>query len=196
MLLLALEAAEPDEREFLTGLYQEYHRLMFSVAGKYTSNPQDKEDIVQEALVKLVRNVRRLRERERCTLVSFVVILVRNTAVNYLRHQNVVQKHTQAWPESGDDFIPDSLPMPDELVLLRERVSLLARIWPQLSEGEQLLLGGKYLMELSDAELAQLVGCKPDSIRMKLTRARRHALQKMLKEEDCCDKPGQIAGQL
>ena len=46
----------------------------------------------------------------------------------------------------------------------------------KLSEDDQELLWGKYYFELSDAELADLFGCKPASIRMKLSRAKRRAM--------------------
>ena len=38
-------------------------------------------------------------------------------------------------------------------------------------------------MGYKDAELADMLGCKKDSIRMKLTRARRRAFQLMTEEE-------------
>ena len=41
---------------------------------------------------------------------------------------------------------------------------------------------------MSDAELAEEFGCSPDSIRMKLTRARRKALE-MIKEGGFCFDP-------
>ena len=46
-----------------------------------------------------------------------------------------------------------------------------------LSENDQLLLEGKYLLGYTDTELASLLKCKVGSIRMKLTRARRKALK-------------------
>ena len=49
----------------------------------------------------------------------------------------------------------------------------------EMKEDEQQLLMGKYLMDLSDAELAQTLGCKASSIRMKLTRARRTFMKKL-----------------
>ena len=48
-----------------------------------------------------------------------------------------------------------------------------------MREEEKQLLYGKYLMDLSDAELAQMLGCKPSSVRMKLTRARRAFVEKL-----------------
>lgn len=45
-----------------------------------------------------------------------------------------------------------------------------------------MVLEGRYFLELSDDELARQFGCKPGSIRVKLTRARRNALKIMLEK--------------
>lgn len=44
---------DPDDKSYMIWLYEEFHRLMFSTARKYTSNQTDCEDIVQNALVGL-----------------------------------------------------------------------------------------------------------------------------------------------
>ena len=186
--LALMSAASPENQDFLYKLYQDYHLLMFATAGKYTSNAHDKEEIVQSSLVKLIENVDRLQKLECCTLSSFVVILTRNVAINYLKHLNVIQKHSYPLSEQDNAGSLDNSSSLDEIVILRDKVSALARIWPHLPEQDQLLLSGKYILGLSDTELAQLVGCKPSSIRMKLTRARRNALHKMRENGDDYDK--------
>ena len=55
------------------------------------------------------------------------------------------------------------------------------KVWDTLPEDTRELLAGKYILRMSDAELAEEFCCSPDSIRMKLTRARRRALE-MMKE--------------
>lgn len=45
-----------------------------------------------------------------------------------------------------------------------------------------MVLEGRYFLGLTDEELAQLFGCKPGSVRVKLTRARRNALKIMLEK--------------
>ena len=49
---------------------------------------------------------------------------------------------------------------------------------------ERALLEGKYILAQSDKELAADFKCKPDSIRMKLTRARRKLLDIMKRSEE------------
>ena len=65
------------------------------------------------------------------------------------------------------------------IYLEKERQEELLAIFREMREEEQQLLMGKYLMDLSDAELAQTLGCKPSSIRMKLTRVRRVFAEKL-----------------
>lgn len=42
---------DPDDKSYMIWLYEEFHRLMFSTARKYTSNQTDCEDIVQNGVV-------------------------------------------------------------------------------------------------------------------------------------------------
>ena len=53
----------------------------------------------------------------------------------------------------------------------------------QLSEEERILLDGRYLLGLSDEEVAEMVRCKPSSVRMKLTRVRRKVFAMMKQRE-------------
>ena len=65
----------------------------------------------------------------------------------------------------------------DEILIISEQSQALVAIWPLLPESDQILLEGKYLLGYTDTELADLLKCKVESIRMKLTRARRKALK-------------------
>lgn len=178
VLLLAVSA---DDQAFLIQLFNDYQRLMFATAAKYTTNLHDQEEIVQSSLLKMVKNVSRLRQLDRCVLPSFIVILTRNTAINHVKKTAQIIKHTtQPFSEEDDIEFTQTAPAVEELVLLREKHDLLRKIWPSLAESDRILLEGKYLLGYSDKELAQLLGCKPDSVRMKLTRARRKALAKLL----------------
>lgn len=56
-------------------------------------------------------------------------------------------------------------------------------VWAHLTEEEQTLLEGKYIIGYTDAELAGQLQCKVSSIRMKLTRARRRAISLLNEQE-------------
>jgi len=175
--LLFLCLSSPEDREFLDRLYIRFERLIYSTAYRYAQNREDVQDIVQDSLEKMVRYVKRLRKLDDCVLTSSVVILTRNTAINHAAHRNVIQKHRTC--DGWDcDWFPAPLPAGsvEQMVALSEGRELLNRLWPRLPEDCRILLEGKFILGLPDNELAQLLGCKPSSVRMKLTRARRKAL--------------------
>lgn len=172
---------DPNEREFMARLYEKNEGLFFATALKYVSTHYDAEEIVQDSLEKLIKKVTTLQRLERCTLVAYIVYTVRNTAINHLRKQSKERDRRVNFDELDQEF---SLPLTlDELLILAENRRELATLWCGLPEIDRLLLDGKYFLELSDAELAQQVGCKTNSVRMKLTRARRTAMKAIADKE-------------
>ena len=71
----------------------------------------------------------------------------------------------------------------DDLLLHSDSAEQLWGLWAKLSVQDRILLEGKHILELTDEELASILKCKPASVRMKLTRARRRAA-KLLSERN------------
>lgn len=174
---------DPQERDFMARLYEENERLLFATALKYAPSTHDAEEIVQDSLVKLIRKCDTLRSLERCVLTSYIVSTIRNTAINYLRKQGREVQRSEVYDDEADsDALPYRLSF-DELLILAENRAKLVAAWQELSEQDRMLLEGKYFLDLSDAELAEQLGCKSSSIRMKLTRARRNAMRLITEKE-------------
>ena len=169
-----------NDQEFITCVCEEYIRLMYYTAQKYVSNPQQCEDIVQDSLLRLMGKVETLRALNEPALASYVVATVRNTSINFLRRQGIEeQKRAETYLRMQEQEL--EAPSMDELIISREERERLRSIWPQVDSGVRILLEGKYFLGQDDKQLAQLFGCSPASIRMKLTRARRMVL-KLMKE--------------
>ena len=79
-LLLLLEG-KPDQA--LEGILQKYGGLMHTVAYSILKNPQDTEECMADALVKLWKTRERLREPER--LKSYLCAITRNAALDRRR---------------------------------------------------------------------------------------------------------------
>lgn len=169
--------SDPDDQEFLIELYEEFHDLMFSVARRYNNNWMSCEDIVQESMLRIMDKLDVLRRKKRCVQAGYIAMVVRNIAINTLKHEDVVKAHAAEIAEQEP-----TAPTMDEILIARENVDVLLRVLQQLPETERLLLEGKYMLGYSDTYLAKQIGCQPKSVRMKLTRARRRALQAMLQE--------------
>ncbi len=185
MLWIIESLEDPKDREFIENLYIDYCRLMFATAKRYTSNPSDQEDIVQSTILKLIRRVDVLRKFSCCVLPSYIVYTVRSVAVDFLRAQGRFEERTVSLDDDIlDKEIENNYESLDAFLISKERAERLKEIWPKLPEEDQLLLEGRYIWGYTDKELAEDLHCKPDSIRMKLTRARRRALNLMTDREE------------
>lgn len=181
--LINASSIAQDDKDFMLRLYQEFKPLMFATARKYVSNISDCEDIVQDCIVKLIEKIDTLREKDRCSLCSYIVFTVRNTAINFLKRQGIINAHFSSLDLQYDE-LESKEPSLDELMALAERRAKLSDVWDQLPEEDRTLLEGKYILGYADKELAAQLNCNPSSIRMKLTRARRKALKLLISNSE------------
>lgn len=174
----ALES--PDDQEYMIHIYLKYERLMYKTAGKYASNRQDCEDIVQESIARLIQKIDYLRRIERCVLPSYLVSTVKNTSINYLKQRALLEKYRDSFTGGPETQAFD---VTDFAQLIHHKTQI-SEMWEQLSPEIRFLLEGKYILGYSDLELAEYLECRPNSIRMKLTRARRKALEILKQQEE------------
>ena len=180
-MLIFLESLELEQtdKEFIVWLYHEYKGLMYYTAKKYISFPEEIEDILQDSIIKLIERIELLRDMEKHTLAGYIAATIRNTSFNYLKKQAQINKKTYDEEINENE---QSIPLED-LLHLKERSEQLIKVWPQLSAIDRHLLEGKYILGYSNEELAQQLGYKPSSIRMKMTRGRRCAFTLLMQSE-------------
>ena len=157
-----LGMCDQKEREFMEELYRKYERLMYATVRRYISDSMEQEEIVQESLKKLIekRRVLRKRNRERSKIISLETLNEEG-----MRHIILAE---------------------EEQLFYEEEIEKLKEGLKHLGPEDRALLEGKYLLKYGDKELARDFGCQPNSIRMKLTRARRKlmVIMKRSKKDD------------
>ena len=184
MAQIIAENENSNDQALMMSIYKQYSRLMYSIARKFSTNEAVVEDLVQDSVLKLIPKLHTLKTLNRYALSAYIVYTVRNTAINYLRRQEIENQYkaTEDFNIISADLLSKDF-TPEELLLMSEYNEEFHRVWKLLTKEDQQLLKGKYFLELSDSDLAKQFGCKSSSIRMMLTRARRRALE-ILKEEE------------
>lgn len=180
--------SELQEKEFFESIYNHYKLLMYQTARRYTSNQADLEDIMQDSVERLLRKTHRLMAIPSCALAAYIVYTVRSVAINLRRHQSVVKQHSIPLDVNEQDTFESPHLSPDKIVEKLDVHKQLSLLWDKLSEEDQDLLYRKYIADQTDEELAAIYHCKKESIRMKLTRARRRAMKLLEQEADFLDK--------
>lgn len=175
-------AEDPSDQDFIRDIYEQFYHLMYFTAQKYFKNMDICEEIVQDSLVRLIKQVAALRSLANSYRAAYITSTVRNTAINYLKISQKLNDLVTTLDDEESLELQSPLLSIDEQLLQMEQKEMLVRVLESLSEDDRILLEGKYVLEQSDRDLAALLGCKPSSIRMKLTRARRRALNLIVKE--------------
>jgi len=182
--ILAIE--DESDREFMEGLFVQYERLMYSEIRKILKNAQDIEDVFQISLEKMIDKLQILRSRSRDQRVNYIISICKNTAISHLRSQN--RAHNYMLDENWDSFHDEeSVFQVEEIILTRIDTETLKKNWHRLDERSRLLLEDRYILEMTDEELAEEFHMKPSSVRMALSRARQNAyriLKNKIEAED------------
>lgn len=151
------------DREYMLWLYERYVSYLFFAAGKFTDSQPDREDLVHDALLRLMKNVPVLRNLEPNALAAYLYLTVKSV-----------------WLDRSNRELPQSEDVLDALASHEMEARSLARwdtevLKQKLSRREWFLLQTKYIVGCTDAEIGGILGCSGASVRMMLTRARRHA---------------------
>lgn len=196
MLIFTTMINDVDDRAFMQEVYQQNERLMYAIALKYASNTQDCEDIVHDTVERLCKNIIKIKGLRNSALRAYVVYAVRNTAINFRKHQATINRHIQ---QLSDDDLSSEYDQPESIIEriedLQEKRTSLTKVWTQLTDAEQELLYRKYVLDQTTEELSGIFQCSRDSIRMRLSRARRKSLR-LMKGEGTNDEVRTTAGKL
>ena len=82
-----------DDRSKMEQIYHHYRHTMYAVAFKILNSPQDAEDAVHSAFVKIAENISKIDEVQSPKTKSFVIIITENRAIDMYRRK---QRHPQS----------------------------------------------------------------------------------------------------
>lgn len=179
MLPICIMAIENEsDRVFMTAVYTRYRWLMYDTVKQVVSDHWLAEDVSQATLVKLIDKIGKLKLLNETQMVNYIITTCKHTAYNEMRNRtrHPVFSIDEEWDTTSDEYgvrdIEDRLIHEDELYRMTD-------IWAKLDERSRFVLESRYILEKTDAEIAQTLKVNPNSVRMILTRARKKAFSLM-----------------
>jgi len=161
-LILAIKAGDRDALAALVGRHQ---RAAIRVAAVALGSPDAADDVAQEAFVKLYHSIERFRIGER--VEPWLFRIVTNTARNRLRSETR-QRALQVRAAAQVAINP---PGPDEVVVHGDdRQQMIAAIG-RLRFEDRLILTYRWFEEMTEAEMAAALQCRPGTVKSRLNRA-------------------------
>jgi RNA polymerase sigma factor (sigma-70 family) len=148
-------------------LVREHQGIAFRTAYVITGSAADAEEVVQDAFVKAYRA--RGRFRAGASFRPWLLAIVANEARNRRRstgRRARLELHLAEERPSGG-----AAPSPEAALLAREqRAELLAAV-DRLGEDQRAAIACRYFLGLSEAETAAVLGCRPGTVKSRLSRA-------------------------
>ena len=112
LVIMAIE--DEDDKAFMTWLYLQYRRLIYSEVRKITGNTDEVEDLLQSVVEKLIEKLPLLRGMEQNKLVNYIISTAKNTAYNSLRGKD----RGILWEEQ--EALADPAPTPEDQIIAQE----------------------------------------------------------------------------
>ena len=173
---------DKSEAQFFHNFFEAYYNYLYHTASSYTSNAADRDDLFQEAIIRLMKNISVLRKLNRCKTAHYIVITIRTAYIDVLRQK----KDICPLPLNDDDDLPEALSgnipadRSEKDLYLRMEVR---RLKENMSQKDWMVLVGKVIMGYTHEELGAILEMNPASIRMVLSRAKTKA-REILQRED------------
>ena len=155
-----IERARAGDAAAYGDLVRRYERIAFRTAYAVCGNAADAEDAAQDAFVKAYTSLSRFRRGApwRPWLLRIVANEARNRRRSAGRREHLALRAARAEPQpaASEPGVPD-----------RELLEALARLEP--AHREVVVL--RHLLDLPEAECAQVLGCRKGTVKSRLSRA-------------------------
>ena len=141
------------DRAAMRQLYNQYSGFAMATALRYVADRDDACDIVQDSFVRIFQSIERFEYRGEGSLKSWLLRIVANEALGFLRHRSGIT-FTDTIPDSTDDEDPDINKVSDEV---------LSHLIASLPEGYRVVLNMYVFGEMSHKEIAAELGITPST---------------------------------
>ncbi len=184
MIAVLMTIEDDRDRDKVTEIYKLYSGTMLYIAKNILHEIHLAEDAVSEAFIKIIDNLEKIDTVDCYRTRGFVVIIVRNVAIDMLRKQ----KDNYTIPlENYDDYLGYEEPAFNNFSAKEacdKIVSCIARLNKNYSD----ILYLKIELDCSYEKMGKILGISQENAKMRLCRARKALIEELKKEGINCDR--------
>ena len=176
LLDIMLAALSEDDRDFVSGIFEEYGKQMYSIALDILKNEHDADDALQETMYKIIKYVDKFADDDKSKIRNKIMIglraSIRNTSFrNYRKKQNKNKYETDE--EEVEIDIEDESAIVDDIVIKGEDCRKIKDALLVLSSDLQDTVNLVYYCDFSCVEAAKFLGVTDNAVRNRLYQARK-----------------------
>lgn len=164
------------KRDFMTSFYEDYKGFLYKKAKEVSFDPQEVDDLVQTVWERLIGKEAVLAELSHPQRLQYIL-----TTVVHTNHELGRKKKLNT--SSLDDVV---LSTDGNIFEIEEKIDLCLltetfyEAWHYVDSDVRDILERKFFLKQTDDDIANALGIKPASVRMYISRAKRHARKDMI----------------
>ncbi len=179
MLLYLSMLDTQEEKDKFTEIYEQYQHFCWYIANGILNDAHLSEDAVQDAFLALTRHLDKVEEVDSPKTRKFLMTIVKSKAIDLIRKDKGEVSLSQE--DMGAELLDEK---PDLLsaYITQENYNKLIACVLELDEIYRVVFEYKYLHELSDQEIADILNISAKTVNVRFYRARKK-LQEMIQKE-------------
>ena len=171
----SLDALRSGDRAEFALLVEAYYEMIYRLAIKMVNNPQDAEDILQEAFIKAYRHLKNFDGRS--SLSTWLYRIATNEALMFLRRQKPDTVSVDESLDTGEGEIEplqiiDWSSLPEEELMSAEAQVYLDKAVDKLSPSLRVVFVLRDIQGLATRETAEVLDISETAVKTRLSRAR------------------------
>lgn len=173
---------KPENETKLERIYEKYKNIMYREAYTILHDSHDAEDALQQAFLKLMPCIDRVREDEPGMTCNFLKMVIRNVAKD-LYNKRIYLNNTEDTIDIIEDDVTDVGMEVADIVISKETVSRIAQEIENLPEKYRDVLILEKVFGYSREETMVLLNQNYEALKKRMTRAKKKLLEALRKEE-------------
>lgn len=187
--LLLIKRSIKGDVDAFEELIKDYKKIAYNIALRVLRNKEDAEDISQEALVKVFKNIDSFNMQS--TFKVWLYRIVMNTCLDFKRKKRIVTYSIDKPLENDESEIlqdiPDNSNNPDVIIQNKLESQMLNECIEMLDDDFRTVIVLRDLQNLSYKDIASVLSCNEGTVKSRLNRARkklRDIITKKLQENE------------
>jgi RNA polymerase sigma-70 factor (ECF subfamily) len=176
---ILMQLAKSGDAEAFGRLYELYFTPVFRYIYFRVKDKETANDLTQTVFLKVFSALPNFREQNKSPLAYFFTV-ARNTVIDYWRTKKEILLNV---PTNVFEKIPDKANNPLELIEKEETSKAIRRAIHELTEIQQEVIMLKFINDISNKEIAALLGKTEESVRQLQCRALK-TLQRIFKNQN------------
>ncbi|HBB27848.1 MAG TPA: RNA polymerase subunit sigma-24 [Clostridiales bacterium] len=173
--LLLIKRSIKGDVDAFEELIKDYKKMAYNIALRVLRNKEDAEDVSQEALVKVFKNIDSFNMQS--TFKVWLYRIVMNTCLDFKRKKKIVTYSIDKPLESDESEIlqdiPDNSNNPDIIIQNKLESQMLYECIEMLDDDFRMVIVLRDLQNLSYKDIASILSCNEGTIKSRLNRARK-----------------------